>query len=265
MAMHSTIAFRSKTFRYPFWPSLIVLCNLAMGGVMFGVMLGLHPLLLTLLMFALVMLGIGIIGAHATYTLEAEGIRQHLEPFKWSLVKLPAVTRHFSWQDIRSYKVGSDMSRSMEQYNYLYISVRRFPWQLRLSDHQSSKEHLAAFTEAFEQYLQGIVPSAVAAGLPPTGEMVRADNEVVPAGDYAASGHRNTTTARPSAIRRKPDFYDTRLAHVFFWMLVLTFSILALTIVSTGNIKTSYLWRFNIVILPGMGYYAWRLYGHRSK
>jgi hypothetical protein len=260
--MANQIVFKSKGFRFPFWPSIILMVNFGLLFMSFGFMIGIHPFAVTLLMLGSMILCIGIIGAYTTYTLHDDGISQELRSFNWSPLKLKPSVRNFSWNDIGSYQAGSDLSRSMEQYNYLYIKVKKFPYQLRLSDHQASKEDLKAFLQAFEQVLEtGIVKHPATTFDSKQSVVTPAPNElsVLNASQTGRSG------PLPSGIRRKPDFYDTRFARVLFWLFVLGFAFIASAMLTGGYMKATNLWRFSFIIIPGMSYFAWRLYGRQRS
>lgn len=230
-------SFHSKGFRYPFWLSILVIMQMGMLAMFASFAIGVPVFMSVIFLLVAFTLGIGLIGGYTSYSLHKEGIEQVVKPFNWSPIKLRSLTRSFAWSDIKSYKTGSDLSRSMQRYNYLYISVRKMPYQLRLSDDQSDKEALRIFTEAFEKVL--------------TKELV--DQQPF----YTLAADKN----QPIKLLRKPDFYHTRFAHIIFWFFILAVSIIAWVMFTTNNLKERYLWRFSAVIVPGLGYMAYRLYG----
>jgi hypothetical protein len=113
------------------------------------------------------------------------------------------------------------------------------PYQLRLSDDQSDRIALQNFTTAFEQALQ---KNAVHENSTPTNI------------DYGQV-----------SVLRKPDFYNTKFAHVIFWLLLFVIAGIVWAIFITGNLKASYVWRFSVIIIPGMSYFAYRLYFQRNN
>jgi len=230
-------AFHSKGFRYPFWPSILVIMQMGMLAMFASFSIGVPVFISVLFLLGAITLGIGFIGAYTSYYVNNEGILQEVKPFKWMPIKLKPLTRSFDWGDIKSYKTGSDLSRSMQRYNYLYISVRKMPYQLRLSDDQSDKVALQEFTAAFEMALSKFITV----------------NQ--PFAMSAADQHQ------PVRILHKPDFYHTRFAHLLFWFFILIVAAIAWVMFTTGNVQERYLWRFSAVIVPGMGYMAYRLYG----
>jgi hypothetical protein len=210
-----------------------------------------------------IVFGIGVMGAHMEYRITQEGIVQELWPFKWSLVKLPKASRLFLWNEIKSYKSGEDLSRGLERYHYLYISVRKFPYQLRLSDNQASKEALAVFEQAFESVIKtGLVGSAsLATEMPNVGSSVEGPQKLSSA--VVPSAHNDDVVGKVLPVRRRPDFYSSRWAQVVFWFFVLLFVTIGFQMVVTRNSNPTNYWRMAIVVIPGMTYFAWRLYGRQ--
>lgn len=234
-------AFHSKGFRYPFWASILVIMQIGMLAMFASFAIGLPVFLSVATLLAAFTLGIGFLGGYTSYFLTKDGIVQEIKPFKWMPLKLKPLSRSFGWSDIKSYKMGSDLSRSFQRYNYLYISVGKMPYQLRLSDDQSDKVALQIFSAAFENALvkqtESNLPFAMAAA------------------------HEQ----RPVRLLRKPDFYHTRFAHVLFCFFMIVVVVLAWAMFTTGNMKPQYLWRFAVIIVPGMGYMAYRLYGRGKQ
>jgi hypothetical protein len=226
-------------------------------------LIGLPPFVSVAFLLLSIVFGIGVMGAHMEYRITQEGIVQELWPFKWSPVKLPKASRLFLWNEIKSYQSGEDLSRGLERYHYLYISVRKFPYQLRLSDHQSSKEALAVFEQAFQSVIEtGVVSSTSLAREMPT--MVSSTEEPQKLSN-AVSHSTNIDDVLGNAlpVRRRPDFYKSRWAHVVFWLFVLLFAAIGFQMVVTRNSNPSNYWRMAIVVVPGMTYFAWRLYGRQ--
>jgi hypothetical protein len=235
----STASFHSKGFRYPFWPSILLIMQFGMLAMFASFAIGVPAIISVFILLGAFVVGIGLIGGYTSYFLNSDGIVQEVSSFNWMPIKMKPVTRSFKWSDIKSYKIGSDLSRSLQRYNYLYISVRKMPYQLRLSDDQSDKIALQNFTALFEQSI----------------EKEAAANEIF----STAFGNQ------PAHLLRKPDFYHTKFAHLLFWLFMFVIAWIAWAIYTTGNLKGSYVWRFSVIIIPGMSYFAYRLYFQRNK
>jgi hypothetical protein len=239
--------------------------NVAMVLMFLTIMGGFHPFIGVAIMMLSMIFCIGITGAQMEYKLTQEGIVQELRPFSWSIIKLSASSRLFKWNEIKSYRSGNDLSRGMQGYHYLYISVSRFPYQLRLSDDQSSKDELTAFEKAFENIISTGIFNESTVASPPPGKAVTdgmaANDESRPSrstviGDDAQPGW---------PVKRKPDFYHSKMAHVIFWFFVVLFALIGYQLVATRNSNFANYWRMGIVVIPGMLYFAWRLYGRQRS
>jgi hypothetical protein len=141
--------------------------------------------------------------------------------------------------------------------------VRKFPYQLRLSDNQASKEALAVFEQAFESVIEtGLVGSAiVATEMPMVGAPVEGPQKL--SSTVAPSGYNDDVVGKVLPVRRRPDFYNSRWAHLIFWFFVLLFATVVFQMVVTRNSNPTNYWRMAIVVIPGMTYFAWRLYGRQ--
>jgi hypothetical protein len=261
--MAESISFRCKGFRWPFWLSIFVLVNFTMTIMFLTFSIGL-PLFVSVAALLLSMVfGIGILAGHMEYRLTQEGITQEIRPLKWSLIKLPGATRQFKWEEIKSYESGEDLSRGLQRYHFLYISISRFPYQLRLSDHQASKEELAAFEMAFQSMIEtGVMVSANQAREIPKMATPNEDGQRVSSG-VSQSTNIDDAVGRVIPVRRRPDFYQSRGAHLLFWFFVLLFAVIGYQMVVTRNSNPTNYWRMAIVVVPGMTYFAWRLYGRQ--
>lgn len=261
--MSEPISFRCKGFRWPFWLSIVLLLNFSMIIMFLTFSIGLPPFLSVAVLLLSMVFGIGVTGAHTEYSITSEGIAQELRPLQWSLIKLPPARRFFKWDEIKSYRAGEDLSRGLQRYHYLYISVSKFPYQLRLSDHQASKEALAVFEAAFQSVIEtGVVgPTAVTKNLPGF-EKVREDTQTHAHSSTPLTYHDDSSgSALP--VRRKPDFYHSRRAHVLFWFFAAVFATIGYQLIITGNTNLTNYWRMAVVVVPGMSYFAWRLYGRQ--
>ncbi|QGW27834.1 hypothetical protein [Phnomibacter ginsenosidimutans] len=145
--------FNSRAFRWPFWLCIILMMQAGMGAMFIPILLGAPVWVSVAVLMGVILLMMGLLAGNCTYTLHDGGITQEIRSFSLMPV-LKRTVRHFSWSQILYYKAGTDMTKSLEQYNYLYISVSPFPYQLRLSDHQWDKQAFLQFAEAFATQIE---------------------------------------------------------------------------------------------------------------
>lgn len=187
-----------------------------------------------------IILGIGIFSGNCVYTINQNGIEQRissLDNFKW----IPRnILRKFSWDDIAWYRIGSDMNRSFESYDYLKIKLKKWPYSLQLTNDKANADAYDEFVKVFENY----------AAAPHKKSMVKTE----------------TPDSNPAPITKKPDFYDTFLARIIFFIFMALLCGIIYFMLSTGNIKVTYVFRIGLIMIPGLAYFYYRIFvKHRRK
>lgn len=134
------------------------------------------------------------------------------------------------------------MTKSLEQYNYLYISVSPFPYQLRLSDHQWDKQQFLKFAEAFAAQIE-----------------IRKLHPYSSSKPSLAAATSISDVMQQSSFRRR-SFYEKPIAHVLFWMLLIGSAVLAWWMWAFELAQQRHWYRFGAIIVPGLSYMAYRLY-----
>lgn len=181
-----------------------------------------------------IILGIGVFSGNCVYTINQNGIEQHitsLENFKW----IPRnIQRKFSWDDIAWYRKGSDMNRSYLSYDYLKIKLRKWPYSLQLTNDKADVESYEVFVKVFENYAAD--PKQIS------------DVSI----DIPETTH--------SPITRKPDFYDTLFAKIIFFALLALLCGIIYFMLATGNIKVTYVLRIGLIMIPGLAYFYYRIF-----
>jgi hypothetical protein len=240
--------FKANAFVWPFWPSMMAIIGLAMNGMYFMFFLGLPTLLTVLLFIGLIYLGVGLLAGEAVYTVSENGLDQHIGSMSWIKFARKNINRHFSWEDILWYKQGSELSRSLAEFQYLTIKLKKWPYSLQLNNKKADPTSFATFVINFmlnaELYNSGgkasDKPIAVRISEPPKAKV-----------------HINQPK---HLIETKPDFYKTTKARVIFWVFTFVFIALIGAMYATGIFKWSYAYRFLFVIIPGMAYMYFRIY-----
>lgn len=220
--------------------SLMIILTISMNLMFLSIMAGMPIFVSMAVLFGGIILGIGILGGEATYTVDKSGLTQEIRPLSWFKLIPKNIYRHFRWEEIAWYRQGSDMNRSFQEYFYLKIKLRRWPYSLQITSDKADPVQYAEFEKLFMQYADGVSLAG----------MVH---------DQVERPHSAEVTAAP-LVHRKPDFYQTTAARMLFWLFSAAFIGIIYFMNYTGIIKGSYIFRFLFIIIPGMGYFYYRIF-----
>ncbi len=231
-------AFHSRTMVMPFWMGIMLITWVTTGAIFVGILAGLPVVLNMALFMGLMVFTISLLSGEADYEVHPHGVVQKLQSLRWAPIKLWNLQRNFTWNDVKWYQRGEEMSRSLTRYQFLKIKLHKWPYKLTLTDLNSDQKLLAEFCEVFERYALG-------------------NTNVITRSGSGVEG-RNIENQFP-AIKRKPDFYKTAFAKIVFFLLLFFFLIIAVAMVLTNNYRTTNLLRIAIVIVPGLWYFWHRI------
>jgi hypothetical protein len=227
--------------------SIMIMVTIAMNLMFISIMAGMPTLVSMSVLFGGMMLGIGLLGGEATYTADESGFIQEIRPLPWFKFIPKNVYRHFRWEEIEWYRQGTDLNRSLQEYRYLKIKVNRWPYTLQITSDKADPVKYDEFEKVFMHF---------------------ADGTAIPgqSDDHTEVPHPAQKAIWVSA-KRRPDFYDTLLARIIFWGFTAAFIGIIFLINFTGILKGTYIFRFLFVIIPGMGYFYYRIFvkGKRTK
>lgn len=229
--------FKRRSFVMALWPSVILLSGLGMQGMFLAMMAGMPVFVSMLFLFGGIYLGLAILAGEAEYTADETGLTQKIDPLSFARWMPRKINRHFRWNEIEWFSLGSDMNRSLETYQFIKVKLHRWPYHLQISSDKANPVDFDHFAAVFSHYAEK--EPTVKPILP----------EVIPAAPYSEP-----------ATKRRPEFYETRTAKVVFWSFALFFVALIFWMNETGIFKWTYAFRFLFIIIPGMGYFYYRIY-----
>lgn len=224
------------------WPSIIIVAGLGMQFMFIGIMTGLPVFVSMMLLFGGIYLGIAILAGESEYIADETGLTKKIGPLSFAKWVPKRIVRHFKWNEIEWYKAGSDLNRSLEPYQYLKVKVSKWPFHIQISSDKADLTGYEQFAQVFSQYVDN--EPIVGPTIP----------EVIPS-------FPGTT----SSNKRRPEFYETRMAKLVFWGFALFLVGLIFWMNETGVFKWTYLYRFLFVIIPGMAYFYYRIYVKPGK
>jgi hypothetical protein len=242
-----TAQLHRRSFIWSMWFCTLLTMNIGMTLMSVGIILGLPIFVSVFLFLGGIYLGIGILAGDAIYTVSETGLRQQIGPMSWFKWVDKKIDRQFTWKDIQWVQMGTDVNRSFSEYHYLKIKLYRRPYRLQISSDQTDINEYNNFISVFNQL----------SGNEDEGPRTSSEKLITPS---QLSDEEITKSRIASKIKVKPDFYSTIKAKILFYLFCLLLIGLIGLIVSTGIFKMTYALRFLIIIVPGMGYYYWRLF-----
>lgn len=208
------------------------------------IMLGANSIVTMVIFLCSIYLSIALIAGDTEYTISKSGVKRKVSTM---LQKFTGITKeeNFTWKDIEWYTIGSDLNRSMKEYNYLSIKFKGIGNQWNINDSQSNGNNFLEFREAFVKLVEAynIAEQPIAA---------------------RAAKPEEPVLKSPS-IKRKKSFYETFFAKVFtiatglFIAALFTFYFL-----HPEYLKGTHVIRISIVILPGFSYLYYRTFVKKS-
>lgn len=202
-----------------------------MGLMMIIIFAGGHVLLAMGALLAGILGAFGILSGKMSFELNEHGLSRNFRPFLLRLLRLGELQQHFRYSDILSFQREKDLSRSMNEVEYLRIRLRIAPYTILITD-QVNPSDFSIFADAFETQVQGYNEHR-----PPP---LPTRNAIAP-------------------IRKKKGFYSTVwakiLTGIFVWATLCLMSALFL-----GEGSVSMILRMALVIVPGTGYMVYRVF-----
>lgn len=194
------------------------------------------------------------------YVIDTNGVQKNLVTWLFKRV----VKKSFKWAEIKSYKNGKDLNRSLEEYEFLEITFKNSEtWQIldsrNVADFQIFRDSFFAAVKIFNEEIPA--PETIL-NLPHEPKTDKSARQFQPARSIPVQVEKKTeaNTQRPH-IERSKTFYETFAAKVVFWIFAAFFSALAGFLIKNPEyLKASYLIRFGIIIVPGMLYFAGKIY-----
>ncbi len=214
-----------------------------LGG---GVWLGMAALLIPMFIV------FGVFSGSGEYILEEKGIHKNVRPaLLYRLFKYESKA-FCAWSDVVMYKTGKDMTRSLQEYEFIEIKIpKNITWQITS---QSSKMLFENFKSEFIKAVKSFNQQCEAPE----------SSEVVPSVPQPVQQKTELVLEKHSShhiIEQKKSFYETRWAKPVYLMLAVFFSgIVGFLIFNQQYFSLSNIFRISFVVIPGMVYFGYRIY-----
>lgn len=246
-----TVTFKTTSHGFKSMGRLLwVMVIAGMAGMFLLIVLSGNVILAVVGLIAPMLLVIGFTSGSTEYSINEEGLSKHLTTY----LRNHKVAKQYPWSAVKSYKIGSDLSRSYGEYNYLEINFAgNDTWQLT---DQKGKTGFENFKQAFLRAVA--VYNAQDAAAP--------DITMLPHPPIAATGVSkiSVTTTPTQKIEQKKTFYETPWAKVFLGVMALWISgVMGFLFLNPeyGSVATTF--RLLFIIMPGMAYIYYRVYVKR--
>ena len=220
-----------------------------MGLMMVGIMLG-APIILSMI---LLLSGIGLVYGYmigkVQYSLFSGGIEQRIRKFIPYYLSKKEETRFIAWQNIKSFKIDTDFSRQLQEYEFIKLYLRTSPGEIWITN-QIDKPGFERFKETFVLKMEEFTPQS--------------DVENETSVSYSSTKQVKPVSSSRPVIKQKKSFYAT----VFAKILTLFFVIVSLGLVWYGLINGMRLtnwFRLAIILIPGTIYMVYRVFVRSNK
>lgn len=239
--MEKGISYTTKSFiTGNFTIGLIMVLSLSMSMMFLFVMLGLPIMLTTVLFIGSIVLFIALLAGNTEYTITKEGISRKVSTM---LSNITGLTREqsFKWDEIEWYETGSDLNRSMREYNYLTIKFKGIGNQWKISDSAGGRDAFIIFGDAFVKLAEAF------------------NDKEQPIG--ARVSNREEPRLERKAIKRKKSFYETIFAKVFTVATTIFLAcLIAFYFFNPQYLKGTHVSRISLILLPGLSYLLYRTF-----
>ncbi|MBK9385028.1 MAG: hypothetical protein IPN34_09465 [Planctomycetes bacterium] len=222
---------RCRVFRGHQGRSLLLAVWIGMLATSLVVAAGVPPLLAPFLLLGILALAIGALAGAATYRLTSDGVQREHRRFLGGGGKVELA----AFSDLRSYRHDRELSRSLEEYEYLELDRSSGPRWILTS--RQDAEGFRRFRDAF---------LAVVAA-PPA--------ETQPSEPIPARAARSTPP-----LPRRHGFYQSSLGKLLALVFALASALLVFAAM-LGALDPTALFRLAFVILPGTAYLLYRCFG----
>jgi hypothetical protein len=224
--------------------TIIVAVFSGMGFMYITIFLGTPVIISMLALFGGILLVFGYRVGKVKYALYPFGIHQTIRRFMPDILGKKAEERLFTWNQINSYKIDRDMSKSLKSYYFIKLYLNVPPKQIWITD-QIDKDGFERFKFEFEKLVQEHAN-------------IRAEN------DYNPRSMRNIEDIRPQYVKRKKGFYSTIFAKIVTLFFVVLSILLLIFAIQSGMRATNW-FRLGVVIIPGTIYMVYRVFFDKTE
>ncbi len=219
------------------------------GGLFISLMLGASVVIGTIaFMVPMIILALRFSGK-AEYAIDESGVSRTVVTTLGNKHSLHQKT----WAEIKYFKVGSDLNRSLKEYNFLELTF--FDGEVwKITDDRSDKEAFLAFKESFQ---------SAASSMGTAQENLTESEGSIESSEVTARESNISETILP--IKQRKTFYETLGAQVLFWGMAIFLAALAIFyILYPEYMNTSNAFRISFILIPGIMYLYYRLYRKRK-
>lgn len=187
----------------------------------------------------------------AEFKIDGKGIYKHVKPKLRYKYTNYVYDKFFAWDEVKSYKTGSDMKRSLEEYEFLEINLpHNETWQI---NNASNKGIFNLFKYEFLNTIEQL-------NLQNDKQIVHHSKRNVPLAVNSIDREKKSSHTQPT-IERKRTFYESPWAKAFLWfmgIIIVLFIMIFLMYPQYANGLR--IFQLLFIIIPGWVYIYYRLY-----
>lgn len=233
----------TRTFRGSQVLGILVVTAVGMQLMMVVLMLRLPAAWAFVALLGGISVTLGFMAGDVVYSLDDQGVRRVWRPLASRFLKVKATERLVTWAQVEDYRHDRDLTRSLQELEFLEIDVREPKARWVVTDRQDAPG-FGTFRDAFLARVSA--PDVATSGA------------AISTNDLS-----ETITGRATEIRRRRGFYETIWAKLLS-ALFLVAALGWLGYAATGGLDRAQLFRFGVVIFPGLAYILWRTWGRRQ-
>ncbi|MFN8286096.1 MAG: hypothetical protein U0V74_05045 [Chitinophagales bacterium] len=253
------VQYKTKGTTLPTVGALIaVMFGLGTAGMYLAILCGAGAIVSMLALMGPMVLAALFFGGEGFYWIDENGIGKTITS-SINYKKLNSSTQeYFTWKEVVSFKHGQDLNRSLNQYEYLEIKLPGSRiWQIT---DEANKADFVRFRAEFLSRIQ-------------TYNAVDKSAEVMQKSEAPHMAAEASTTKEVTSprgpithnIKQEISFYERPVAHLIFWIIFGGVVYVAYFLWQhPGYIKATYVFRFAFIIVPGLLYFFYRLYGKKK-
>lgn len=221
--------------------TVAIALNIAMSVMFVSIFIGLHAIISTVLMVGLLMLILMFLSSEATFTIKENSLERLVLSTNFLFKNKPAKT--YTWNDVRTYKNGTDKGRYRGEFQYLEIKFRNGD-EWKIADMYGERK------EGFDNFLRHFLVQ------------VNKHNEQTHRTETAPTAAK-VNEEKPMEIKREKTFYESVFGKIF--TIALGIFIVLLIIYGKGFMNGSATFKLNFVLIPGFAYMFYRTFISSKK
>lgn len=231
-----TVKYQCKILPFGTAATIAIAVAISINVTLICTYIGLHPLVSTAIMIALMFVAIIFLSSEAVFTINGHSIERVL--LSSNFLFKNKIQRHYDWNEVKSFKSGSDLSRFRGEFQFLQVKFRNGE-EWKLTDMYRERK------EAYDAFLKIFLTQ------------VNEHNSLLQNAE-ATVPETQSFTQPLYEIKREKTFYQS-ISGKLFTMVIGVFIILII-VYGKGYMTASAVLKLNVVLIPGFLYLVYKTF-----